>query len=408
MAPSKKTLELLSTKQSLGQPSSVSRGVQRVGAFTALPTLIRQLGAGPNRIFENAGLAKNAFDDADNRIPYAAIGRVLEEAAARTKCIHFGLLVGRVWHLSDLGIVGEVVRNSPNVGDALRKLIVHQHINSQSAGPFFREAAGVVDFGIAIYEDGVVGLEQLFDAYMAAGMNVLLELCGPGFTPTEVFIPSAKPRDCTYHRQLLKVTPHFGAEFCALRFSAHWLRKAVDGADPERLRLTERRANLEGAPALLQQVNRALRVLLLNGKNSGDDVARMLAMHRRTLNRRLHEQGTTFQSVLDKVRFEVARQLLSSSNIALDDVAGSLGYAGVSPFMRSFRRWSGMTPGDWRHHFGYRELPLDQSGMHTSTIKQSRTALLASLIHQTTDDGSPRRKQNMRNRDGTRAAQDPN
>jgi len=397
MARSKKTLELLSIKPSFDQTFPASRGLQRVGAFTALPTLIRQLGADPNRICENAGVAKGAFDNADNRLPYAAIGRVLQEAAARTKCIHFGLLVGRVWRLSDLGIVGDVVRNSPTVGDALRKLVVHQHINSQSAGPFFREAAGVVDFGIAIYEDGVVGLEQLFDAYMAAGMNVLLELCGPAWTPTEVFIPSAKPRDCTHHRHLLKVTPHFGAEFCALRFSAHWLRKAVSGADPERLRLAERSANLAGAPALLQQVHRALRALLLNGKNSGDDVARMLSMHRRTLNRRLHEQGTTFQGVLDKVRFEVARQLLSSSNIALDDVAGSLGYAGVSPFMRSFRRWSGMTPGDWRHRFGYRELQGDKVGVARRRDRTIPISIGPALSRHPNDDGSPRRKQNARN-----------
>jgi AraC-like DNA-binding protein len=76
-------------------------------------------------------------------------------------------------------------------------------------------------------------------------------------------------------------------------------------------------------------------------------------MHRRTLNRRLHDEGTTFQAVLDDVRFELARQLISSSHIALDDVAASLGYAGASPFTRRFTRWSGMTPGDWRRHFGH-------------------------------------------------------
>jgi AraC-like DNA-binding protein len=75
----------------------------------------------------------------------------------------------------------------------------------------------------------------------------------------------------------------------------------------------------------------------------------MLAMHRRTLNRRLKAEGTTFQQVLDNVRFTVARQLLSGSDVPLDDVAATLGYAGVNPFMRTFRRWTGTTPGRWRH-----------------------------------------------------------
>ena len=77
-------------------------------------------------------------------------------------------------------------------------------------------------------------------------------------------------------------------------------------------------------------------------------------MHRRTLNRRLKAQGTTFQIVLDQLRFEVACQLLSGSEISLDEVAAVLGYAGVSPFMRSFRRWADMTPGHWRCRFGTR------------------------------------------------------
>jgi len=74
----------------------------------------------------------------------------------------------------------------------------------------------------------------------------------------------------------------------------------------------------------------------------------MLSMHRRTLNRRLHAEGTTFQRVLDEIRYAVARQLLSDTGAALDDIAASLGYSGVCPFMRSFRRWSGTTPGRWR------------------------------------------------------------
>lgn len=376
MASSKTWLESPWVNNGPHETNAPSEAMQRVGAFTALPALIRQLGADPNPIFHNAGVTKDVFASAENRVAYRAVGRILLEAAARTKCAHFGLLVGRVWHCADLGVLGRITRNSPTVGDALRNHVVYQHLNSDGATPFLREAAGVVDFGIAIYEEDVVGLPQFFDAYLVAGMNLLLELCGPGWMPTEVFLPSAKPRDCSHHRHVFKVTPHFDADFCALRFSAHWLRRSVDGADPQTLRLAEQQASIAGAPKLLQQVHRALRVLLLKGKSSGDDVARSLAMHRRTLNRRLREQGTTFQAVLDKVRFEVARQLLSSSNISLDDVAASLGYAGVSPFMRSFHRWSGMTPGDWRHQFRQRELQID-----ASQSKKSAKSMTGPSLH---------------------------
>jgi AraC-like DNA-binding protein len=144
------------------------------------------------------------------------------------------------------------------------------------------------------------------------------------------------------------VQPRFNCEFCALRFSAHWLQKPVEGADATRFRLTREGAEKAERPQLLQQVYRALRILLLQDTHSGDAVAQMLSMHRRTRNRRLKLEGTTFQEVLDQVRLEVARQLLARSRVSLDDVAATLGYAGVSPFMRAFRRWTGSTPDQWR------------------------------------------------------------
>ena len=47
-------------------------------------------------------------------------------------------------------------------------------------------------------------------------------------------------------------------------------------------------------------------------------------------------------------KIEIAKDLLSNSNVHLDDIAATLGYAAVTPFMRTFRRWSGTTPGQWR------------------------------------------------------------
>ena len=94
--------------------------MQRVGAFTGLPGLVRELGGEPVSILAQAGLSVDALRDPDDRVPYAAIGQVLREAALRTRCPHLGLLVGRMWSLSDVGLTGEVVLNSRTVGEGLR------------------------------------------------------------------------------------------------------------------------------------------------------------------------------------------------------------------------------------------------------------------------------------------------
>ena len=140
----------------------------------------------------------------------------------------------------------------------------------------------------------------------------------------------------------------FNAELNTLRFPSHWLDQPVKGADPDVLRQLQVQADASVQPDLVDRLRRSLRLLLLNRVVSGDAVADMLAMHRRTLNRRLEAVGTTFRAVLDDVRHEAAVQLLESTELPLDDIADALGYAGVSPFTRAFRRRTGMPPGQWR------------------------------------------------------------
>jgi AraC-like DNA-binding protein len=282
------------------------------------------------------------------RVPYVTIGRVLLEGAQRTRCAHFGLLAGRMWRLADLGLLGEIVANSATVGEALQTLTVYQHLNSGGGLSFLMRRGGTVDVGYAIYQPGVDGGDHIYDSVLAFAVNFMRELCGPGWLPTEVLVPHATPRDVWPYRQLLKGLLRFDSEFCALRFPEHWLEQPISGGDRARHDAAMILAERAGRGQLVEQVTRALRLLLLHGRSSGDDVAQMLAMHRRTLNRRLRSEGTTFQSLLDVVRFDVACQLLGHSRIAIDDIAATLGYASASPFMRTFRRWSGTTPARWR------------------------------------------------------------
>ena len=88
---------------------------QRVGAFARLPALIRQLGAEPVTMLARAGITCEAIADPENRVPYQALVTLLHEAAHETACPHIGLLLGRTWHLGDVGVVGEAVRHSPSV-----------------------------------------------------------------------------------------------------------------------------------------------------------------------------------------------------------------------------------------------------------------------------------------------------
>lgn len=321
---------------------------QRVGGLQGLSALLRALDVDAPALLASAGLAPDALDQPDKRIAFEAFGRLLQSSAERAGYVHFGLTAGRMWHLEDLGALGEVVRHSPTVGEAVQTLTLYQHLNSEGGLAFLARHGGLVEIGYAIYYPGIVGARQIYDFTLASMFNFLRELCGAGWLPCQVLVPHAKPEDPVHFRNFFKMLPQFDSEVCALRFPAHWMDRRIEGADPERRKQALAIVREQANPDVLQQVYRALRNVLLNGGSSGNDVADALSMHRRTLNRRLQQYGTTFQNVLDQVRCEVARQLLCYSQVALDDIAASLGYAGVSPFMRSFRRWTGLSPGRLR------------------------------------------------------------
>jgi AraC-like DNA-binding protein len=321
---------------------------QRVGGLTGVPALMRVLQIDGATVLAAAGLSDDALDHPDNRIRFDTFGRLLQSAAERANYAHFGLTAGRMWHLEDLGLLTDIVRHSSSIAEALQSLARYQYLNGEGGLTFTAKHGPLFEVGYAIYYPGVVAPDQIYDFALASLFNYLRELCGASWLPVQVLIPHAAPDDPVHYRSFFKLLPQFDSEICALRFPSHWLDRPIEGADPGRRKKAVAIAEAAAKPNLLPQVYRALRSVLLSGRSSGNDVADTLSMHRRTLNRRLQECGTTFQAVLDEVRCEVARQLLCYSNVALDDVAASLAYAGVSPFMRSFRRWTGLTPGRMR------------------------------------------------------------
>lgn len=120
---------------------------------------------------------------------------------------------------------------------------------------------------------------------------------------------------------------------------------------PELLRLLQSeidRVEIKQETNFLDQVRSLLRTTVVTGHSSADQVAELLSMNRRTLNRHLNAVGTNFRVVADEIWFEISRQLLEDSGMEIDQIASFLGYSNASAFTRAFRRWSTTTPANWR------------------------------------------------------------
>jgi AraC-like DNA-binding protein len=98
------------------------------------------------------------------------------------------------------------------------------------------------------------------------------------------------------------------------------------------------------------QVRRAIEALLGTGSSSYRQVASALYMHPRTLQRRLREEGTTFEAIKDDVRRDLAQRYLSQPEVPLTQVTALLDYSEQSALGRSCQRWFHDTPGRVRDH----------------------------------------------------------
>jgi AraC-like DNA-binding protein len=78
-----------------------------------------------------------------------------------------------------------------------------------------------------------------------------------------------------------------------------------------------------------------------------NDVARALGTSARSLRRRLHEEGASWHELMEAARAEVARNLIRGS-ASIQRVASTLGFADPTAFHHAFKRWTGMTPSEFR------------------------------------------------------------
>jgi AraC-like DNA-binding protein len=110
-------------------------------------------------------------------------------------------------------------------------------------------------------------------------------------------------------------------------------------------------------------------------------VARLYAMHRRTLTRRLGAEGTGFKRLADEIQFEIACELLANPKLTFGQVAAALKFSEPSAFTRAFRRWSGQNPTEWcashpggwkgpRSHRAPRPRPDPDRATSSQTVKR--------------------------------------
>lgn len=293
-------------------------------------------------------LPENAENEAEVVVPLDAIEEIADEMSTalgdRDMGLHFGLEFGR----GRLGLLEFLWESSQTLGDSLDALLRHQRALSR-----FVMHALDINGELATLRQWVPGRRACLGRHGNEFMIAMLvrmahSLVGEKLEPLRVWFAHPAPRD----RRALDA--FFGAErlefsagFNGLEFDAHYLAKAQVRPDPALAEVIDAQLGataLPAAPPFPQLARQMIERALAEGHPHIHQVAKLLHLTPRTLQRRLAQLDLSFQDLLDDVRHEASRIQLGKPRVTIEQVARMLGYARVSTFARAFRRWTGQTP----------------------------------------------------------------
>jgi AraC-like DNA-binding protein len=334
-----------------------AEGAVRVAPVMGLPRMMADLGLDADACLRAQGCDPGLFADPDNVIEFRAIGRLLDDIAKTTECLYPGLEIGRRGGLEVAGVVGRAVSVAPDLGTALRALSLYLHLHDRGASPYLWTGGHQAMFGYTLYCADLVGTDQIHDGAIAIACNMIRELVGQDWQPTEIRLFRERPAHVGPFGEHFRAPLRFGSSQAAIVFPIADLQHPCIGADVEGY--ARALAELEAMDVALgvglsDKVSRVLRRMLITLVSAGEPIpdraaiAQLFALHPRTLNRRLRAEGASFSTLLAHARYDIARQLLRDTHLPVQDIASVLGYAGTGPFNHAFRQWSGTTPSCWR------------------------------------------------------------
>jgi AraC-like DNA-binding protein len=321
--------------------------MQRASVLAELPGLLAERGVAAETVFATSGIAFEALT-ADTRVPFPALLGCLEKAAEVTGCPHLGLLLGQRFTMAHHGVLGRLMRTAATLHRALLDFTFWQPGYSSGAIVYLHPLGE--DYALG-YGAAGNGSPVFYDAILAVGLRMLHDLTGGSVLPEEVHIHRRQPEDRTRYAQILKVPVRFTQQRFCLVLSARSLEMplpAADHSEHQRIQAQLRVMAQTARPGFATRTQQALRHAMQRGTPSMAAVAAELALHPRTLRRRLAEEQTSFEALCDTLRYAAAREYLEMTDLPMSEISAALAYASPGIFAEAFRRWSGLSPTAWR------------------------------------------------------------
>jgi len=322
------------------------KGAANLVRASVLAPYVRILHGNPAQlrvVFTEAGIPQEAVHDANVWLAKSQVYRFASIAARVTGRHEFGARAGLQATWTELGPLGLAVQRAANLSDAGERARLNLRFSATGAACWVESSKGCAWFCYrpeVRFEEGADQAE-LYDLGML--LQFVRLALGPQWKPRRLRVTCCNP-------ELIKKAQEFSmarilkdAGTTAVGFPTRFLKSPFKWNRSESGDVWVERHAPDGTTT--DAVLRLVSTLLPYGKPPTlTQIAEMMRVHSRTVQRLLLREGRTFLEILNRVRHETALDLLETTDAPIKEIALHLGYSSTSNFVRAFREAAGMTP----------------------------------------------------------------
>ena len=335
-------------------PDSVSE-TGPYGSLNAILPLLEFLeneGFDLSAILDRVGIPRSAREDPRTRLPQGRFEALWQAALEITGDPAIALRVSTMVKPSTLGIIGYLASASESPRNAFELV---KGLTPLLWEDFECDLESNDEFAFIRCRSGGSSQVSRFTTEYSIGLTITMSRAlGPTHRdgPLEARFSYSAPSYAGEYERILRLPVRFDADEDGVVFPVSSMVSSNPSADAALRQLlqqyaADQLARIPSNDRFSQRIRATLRSMLPLGHLSADSVAAQFSMSDRTLRRRLQEEGTSYQEVLDDVRAELARRYLGTDKRGIDEVALLLGFSDSSAFSKAFRRWTGKTPADF-------------------------------------------------------------
>lgn len=318
----------------------------------ALRKQLDVLGLDSAALCVQAGLDPQLMDDPNARYPLSATTRLWELAVQASGDPAIGLRVSRYVSPTTFHALGYALVASASLREVFERIVRYHQVVSDALSLELSREGERYHFRLQQPAGTSAPAFEAIDAFAAIYVRTCRNRLGREYAPLAVYLRRPEPADPKPWHTVFRAPVFFAADEDRLEFAAQDFDSHLDDANPELAEHNEtvlKRTLAQLRPLTWERkVRSAIEAQLPDGEPSAERIAQALHLSLRSLQRHLADEGCRFDALLNECRENLALLHLRDPGCSLAQISHLLGFADTSSFNRAFKRWTGLTPGQFR------------------------------------------------------------